>query len=105
MLGLSLVNQIVTGLALATCYRGGDYTSFWGLITFIESYHYGWLMRYVHINGASIYFFFMFIHIGRGLYYSSYLFVEVWLIGVRILLLTIAAAFLGYVLPFNQISY
>lgn len=67
--------------------------------------NYGWLLRVSHANGARFFFLFMFIHIGRGLYYGSFRFKKTWLRGVTILLLSIATAFLGYVLPWGQMSF
>lgn len=67
--------------------------------------NYGWLIRIIHANGASIFFLLIYIHIGRGLYYGSYRFKKTWLRGVTILLLSIGTAFLGYVLPWGQISF
>lgn len=67
--------------------------------------NYGWLLRIIHANGASIFFILMYIHIGRGLYYKSFFYKKTWMRGVSILLLSMAAAFLGYVLPWGQISF
>ncbi len=66
---------------------------------------YGWLIRLIHSTGASFFFIFVYLHIARGLYYGSYVYREVWNIGVIILIVLIATAFLGYVLPWGQISY
>lgn len=65
----------------------------------------GWFLRYIHANGASLFFIFIYLHIGRGLYYQSHKYLETWTIGVLIFLLSIIIAFLGYVLPWGQISY
>ena len=78
---------------------------FYSLIKFIESIYNGWLVRYIHANGASFFFFCLYTHIGRGLYYSRYIIKNTWIRGVSIFILTIATAFLGYVLPLNQISF
>ena len=67
--------------------------------------NYGWLIRIIHANGARIFFIIIYIHIARGLYYGSFKIVHTWLIGVRILFIVIATAFLGYVLPWGQISF
>jgi len=67
--------------------------------------NYGWLLRIFHANGASIFFICLFLHIGRGLYFGSFSFLHTWIIGVIILLAVIATAFLGYVLPWGQISF
>ena len=67
--------------------------------------NYGWLIRNIHANGASIFFVCLYIHIGRGLYYKSYKNKEVWITGITLLFITILTAFLGYVLPWGQISF
>jgi len=71
----------------------------------IRDVNYGWLLRIFHANGASFFFLFIYFHIGRGMYYGSYQFYKVWLRGSTIFLLSIATAFLGYVLPWGQISF
>jgi len=67
--------------------------------------NYGFLLRYLHANGASLFFFCLYIHIGRGLYYGGYLKYHVWSVGVLLFLLTMATAFMGYVLPWGQMSF
>jgi len=67
--------------------------------------NYGFLLRYLHANGASLFFFCLYIHIGRGLYYGGYLRFHVWSVGVLLFLLTMATAFMGYVLPWGQMSF
>jgi ubiquinol-cytochrome c reductase cytochrome b subunit len=67
--------------------------------------NYGFLLRYLHANGASLFFFCLYIHIGRGLYYGGYLKFHVWSVGVLLFLLTMATAFMGYVLPWGQMSF
>lgn len=105
LLGIFLGIQIVTGLFLAIQFSGDVSLSFDVIIHIIRDVNYGWLLRIIHANGASFFFLFIFIHIGRGLYYGSYRFIKTWLRGVTILLLSIATAFLGYVLPWGQISF
>jgi len=97
--------QIISGLFLSFHFRGDVNLSFDRIIHIIRDVNYGWLLRVIHANGASIFFILIYIHIGRGIYYGSYRFNKVWLRGVRILLLSIATAFLGYVLPWGQISF
>jgi len=104
LLGVCLLNQIISGVLLA-CTYSVNYNIFSSLFVFIETYNFGWLIRYIHFNGASLFFFLLYIHIGRGLYYRSYKNKNTWLVGVVILILIIAVAFLGYVLPINQMSY
>nr|AIA77345.1 cytochrome b [Argiope amoena] len=105
LLGVFLFFQIVTGLFLAMQFSGSVILSFDSVIHMVRDVNYGWLMRVCHANGASFFFFFMYIHMGRGLYYGSYRFNKTWLSGVTILLLSMATAFLGYVLPWGQMSF
>nr|QQQ88865.1 cytochrome b [Hyalella tiwanaku] len=100
-----LVVQIISGLLLATYYTAGMEVSFNLIMKIMEASDKGWLIRYVHTNGASLFFLCLYVHVGRGIYYGSYLYKHTWNIGVSILLLTMAAAFLGYVLPANQMSF
>ena len=67
--------------------------------------NYGWLLRTIHANGASFFFICLYLHVGRGMYYGSYLFIFTWFSGILLLLLTIRAAFIGYVLPWGQMSF
>lgn len=102
---LCLVTQIITGLFLSIYFAADTSLSFSSAVYISRDVNYGWLIRRIHANGASIFFLCLYIHTGRGLYYGSYKFKEAWSIGVTLLLLTIIAAFLGYVLPWGQISY
>lgn len=105
LLSICLIIQILTGVLLASSYRPSIQNSFY-LVNFItENSDKGWLIRYIHANGASLFFICIYTHIGRGIYYKSYLIAHTWIAGVTIIILTIAAAFLGYVLPVNQISF
>lgn len=104
-LGIFLFFQILTGLFLAMQFSGSIILSFDRVIHIIRDVNYGWLIRVGHANGARFFFLFIYIHIGRGLYYGSYRFNKTWLRGVTILLLSMATAFLGYVLPWGQISF
>nr|QEJ81563.1 cytochrome b [Rhagophthalmus giganteus] len=105
ILGMCLMMQIMTGLFLAMHYCPDVSLAFKSIIHICRDVNYGWLMRTIHANGASMFFLCMFIHVGRGLYYSSYMFKETWTIGVIILLMTMGTAFLGYVLPWGQMSF
>lgn len=105
LLGLYLFFQILTGLFLSLHFSGRTYLSFDSVIHIIRDVNYGWLLRIIHANGASFFFLFMYFHIGRGIYYGSYQFYKVWLSGATIFLLSIATAFLGYVLPWGQMSF
>lgn len=105
LLGLVLVIQLITGIVLATRFSGHSDMSFDSVISIYQDSNYGWLLRLVHSTGASFFFLFIYLHIGRGLYYGSYVYPEVWNIGVLIYLILIGTAFLGYVLPWGQMSY
>nr|ACS16118.1 cytochrome b [Iranolacerta brandtii] len=105
LLGLCLIIQTVTGLFLAMHYTA-DISSAFSSITHIHrDVQYGWLIRNLHANGASMFFICIYLHIGRGLYYGSYIYTETWNIGVLLLLLVMATAFMGYVLPWGQMSF
>lgn len=105
LLGVCLILQILTGLFLAIHYTSDATTAFSSVAHICRDVHYGWIIRYVHANGASMFFICLFIHVGRGLYYGSYLLSETWNIGIILLLTVIATAFIGYVLPWGQISF
>lgn len=105
LLGLVLIIQLISGIILATRFSGHSDISFDSVISIYQDSNYGWLLRLVHSTGASFFFLFIYLHIGRGLYYGSYIYPEVWNIGVIIYLILIGTAFLGYVLPWGQISY
>lgn len=105
LLGLCLVIQTATGLFLAIHYTSRVDTAFASVVHIIREVNYGWLIRTAHANGASIFFLFIYLHIGRGIYYGSYSITETWNIGVVIFIVTIATAFIGYVLPWGQIRF
>nr|YP_009684671.1 cytochrome b [Gammarus pisinnus]QDS78474.1 cytochrome b [Gammarus pisinnus] len=102
---MSLMIQLISGLFLASAYTSSLDSSFQLVSQTMEYTDKGWVLRQLHASGASMYFFFLYIHIARALYYGSYLYKHVWFIGVTILLLSMATAFMGYVLPMNQMSY
>lgn len=104
LLGLCLTLQILTGLFLAIHYAPRVDLAFSSVSHITQDVPSGWLFRNLHANGASWFFICLYLHIGRGIYYSSYLYIETWNIGVVLLILVIASAFLGYVLPWGQIS-
>nr|WNH24173.1 cytochrome b [Diogenichthys laternatus] len=105
LLGLCLILQIATGLFLAMHYTASVDTAFSSVAHICRDVNYGWLLRNLHANGASFFFICLYLHIGRGLYYGSYLFKETWNIGVILFLLTMMTAFVGYVLPWGQMSF
>ena len=105
LLGLCLVLQIITGLFLSMHYCGDVQRAFDSVRHICRDVNYGWLLRVCHANGASFFFICLYIHIGRGLYYSSFSFLYTWTVGIFLLFAIIAAAFFGYVLPWGQISF
>lgn len=105
LLGLCLTIQIVTGLFLSIHYSPNILLAFSSVVHISQDVNYGWILRSIHANGASIFFLFLYIHIGRGIYYGSYNLIETWNIGVLLFILTIATAFIGYVLPWGQIRF
>nr|BAD12285.1 cytochrome b [Elops hawaiensis]BAD12376.1 cytochrome b [Elops saurus] len=105
LLGLCLASQIVTGLFLAMHYTSDISTAFSSVAHICRDVNFGWLIRNLHANGASFFFVCIYLHIGRGLYYGSYLYKETWNIGVVLLLLVMMTAFVGYVLPWGQMSF
>nr|AEW68068.1 cytochrome b [Hirundo rustica transitiva] len=105
LLGLCLVMQIVTGLLLATHYTADTSLAFASVAHMCRDVQFGWLIRNLHANGASFFFICIYLHIGRGFYYGSYLNKETWNVGVVLLLALMATAFVGYVLPWGQMSF
>ncbi|MEZ5922561.1 MAG: cytochrome b N-terminal domain-containing protein [Parvularculaceae bacterium] len=107
ILAVCLVVQIITGVVLAMHYTPEKTLAFSSVEHIMRDVNYGWLMRYVHANGASMFFIAVYIHMFRGLYYGSYKEPRevLWILGVVIFLLMMATAFMGYVLPWGQMSY
>nr|YP_009236565.1 cytochrome b [Lepidodesma languilati]AMH85889.1 cytochrome b [Lepidodesma languilati] len=105
LLGLCLISQTITGLLLAMHYTSSVDLAFYSVSHISRDVNYGWLMRALHANGASFFFVCIYLHTGRGMYYGSYLAKETWSIGIILLFLTMATAFLGYVLPWGQMSF
>nr|ABM47054.1 cytochrome b [Avahi laniger]ABM47059.1 cytochrome b [Avahi laniger]ABM47060.1 cytochrome b [Avahi laniger]ABM47061.1 cytochrome b [Avahi laniger]ABM47063.1 cytochrome b [Avahi laniger] len=105
LLGTCLALQIVTGLFLAMHYTADTTTAFSSVTHICRDVNYGWIIRYLHANGASMFFLCLFIHVGRGLYYGSFTLSETWNIGITLLLTVMATAFMGYVLPWGQMSF
>nr|YP_007625691.1 cytochrome b [Gasterochisma melampus]AEI53328.1 cytochrome b [Gasterochisma melampus]AEM65307.1 cytochrome b [Gasterochisma melampus] len=105
LLGLCLISQILTGLFLAMHYTPDVESAFASVAHICRDVNFGWLIRNLHANGASFFFVCIYSHIGRGLYYGSYLYKETWNIGVVLLLLVMMTAFVGYVLPWGQMSF
>nr|YP_009668621.1 cytochrome b [Oreohelix idahoensis]QCW57650.1 cytochrome b [Oreohelix idahoensis] len=106
LLGMMLGIQIITGIFLSMYYEACVGCAFWSVIHITRDVSYGWIIRSLHANGASFYFLLLYFHMGRGLYYQSYLTqTKTWAVGVTIFLLSMITAFLGYVLPWGQMSY
>jgi quinol-cytochrome oxidoreductase complex cytochrome b subunit len=105
--GMILVIMIVSGIVLAMHYTPEATMAFDSVERIMRDVNYGWLLRYIHMNGASMFFLIVYIHLFRGLYYGSYKYPRelLWMLGVVILLLMMATAFMGYVLPWGQMSY
>nr|AFQ62264.1 cytochrome b [Cheironitis sp. MJTNT-2012] len=105
LLGLCLGIQIMTGIFLSMHYTASIDLAFNSVIHISRDVNYGWLLRTTHANGASFFFICLYLHVGRGLYYGSYNLELTWTVGVFILFCVMAAAFLGYVLPWGQMSF
>lgn len=105
LLATCLILQIITGLFLAIHYSPDTSSAFSSVAHIVREVNNGWILRYLHANCASILFICLFLHVGRGLYYGSFLLTETWNTGITLLLITIATAFMGYVLPWGQISF
>nr|URX54485.1 cytochrome b [Neotermes sp. 8 AB-2022a] len=105
LLGVCLTIQIITGLFLAMHYCPNTEMAFSSVAHICRDVNYGWILRTLHANGASMFFICIYLHIGRNMYYGSYKLMHTWSIGVVILFTTMATAFLGYVLPWGQMSF
>nr|AVV61629.1 cytochrome b [Orybina plangonalis] len=105
LLALCLMIQIMTGLFLTMYYTANIELAFYSVNYICRNVNYGWLIRTLHANGASFFFICIYIHIGRGIYYESFNYKYTWMIGVIILFLLMATAFMGYVLPWGQMSF
>nr|YP_010947536.1 cytochrome b [Hesperus amabilis]WGO76439.1 cytochrome b [Hesperus amabilis] len=105
LLGLCLGIQIITGIFLAMHYTANIELAFNSVAHICRDVNYGWLIRTLHANGASFFFICLYLHVGRGIYYSSYYLILTWTMGVFILFIVMATAFLGYVLPWGQMSF
>ena len=105
--GIALVTMIITGIVLSMNYTAHVDYAFDSVERIMRDVNHGWLIRYIHMNGASFFFIVTYIHIFRGLYYGSYKAPRelLWILGVLILLLMMATAFMGYVLPWGQMSF
>lgn len=105
LLGLLLLIQFLRGILLSLHYCPNINIAFESIIHILQNVNNGWIIRNTHMNGASIFFICLYIHLGRNLFYHSFNLKYTWLAGVTIFILSIATAFLGYVLPWGQISF
>nr|YP_009648546.1 cytochrome b [Ectomomyrmex javanus]QCE31833.1 cytochrome b [Ectomomyrmex javanus] len=105
LLGLFLFIQIISGFFLSIHYCPNISMAFLSMIHIIQNIKLGWLIHNIHVNGASFFFIFIYLHMSRGIYYHSFKLTHTWNIGISIFILSMASAFLGYVLPWGQMSF
>merc|ERR1712137_392697 len=106
LLGIAIILKIVTGIFLALHYTSDLNSAYFSLFFLIREVYYGWCLRYFHSSGASFVFLFLFLHLGRAMFYGSYFyFVNTWFSGILLFLFLMGIAFIGYVLPFGQMSF
>nr|YP_009050438.1 cytochrome b [Potanthus flavus]AIC37433.1 cytochrome b [Potanthus flavus] len=105
LLAFCLMIQILTGLFLSMYYTANIELAFFSVNYICRNVNYGWLIRTLHANGASFFFICIYLHVGRGMYYESFNFKYTWMVGVIILFILMATAFMGYVLPWGQMSF
>merc|ERR1712199_136047 len=106
LLGVAIMLQIVTGIFLSLYYTSDINSAYFSVFFLIREVYYGWCLRYFHSSGASFVFFFLVLHLGRALFYGSYFFLSnTWFSGILLLFLLMAIAFMGFVLPFGQMSF
>nr|YP_009445117.1 cytochrome b [Mahasena oolona]ATV96143.1 cytochrome b [Mahasena oolona] len=105
LLGMCLITQVITGLFLTMYYTANIELAFNSVNHICRNVNYGWLIRTLHANGASFFFICIYMHIGRGIYYESFMFKNTWMVGILILFILMATAFMGYVLPWGQMSF
>nr|YP_010947408.1 cytochrome b [Oberthueria caeca]WGO62436.1 cytochrome b [Oberthueria caeca] len=105
LLALCLIIQIITGLFLTMYYTANIEMAFYSVNYICRNVNYGWMIRTLHANGASFFFICIYLHIGRGIYYESFNLKYTWFVGIIILFLLMATAFMGYVLTWGQMSF
>merc|ERR1711957_1156472 len=106
LLGITITLQIVTGIFLALHYTSDLNSAYFSVFFLIREVYYGWSLRYLHSSGASFVFLFLFLHLGRAIFYGSYFYnPNIWFSGILLLFFLMAIAFMGYVLPFGQMSF
>nr|YP_003331149.1 cytochrome b [Styela plicata]CAL24343.1 cytochrome b [Styela plicata] len=104
-IGVVLIMQVITGLFLSMHYCADVNYAFDSVVHIHRDVFFGWLVRAMHMNGASLFLFCIFLHVGRGLYYKSFMNVHTWGVGVILLILSMVTSFFGYVLPWGQMSF
>jgi len=106
LLGITIILQIITGIFLGLHYTSDLYSAYSSIFFFIREIYYGWSLRYLHSSGASFVFLFLFLHLGRAISYGSYFYnPNTWFSGIFLFFFLMATAFMGYVLPFGQMSF
>ena len=106
LLGITIILQIITGIFLGLHYTSDLNSAYSSLFFFIREIYYGWCLRYLHSSGASFFFLFLFLHLGRAISYGSYFYnPNTWFSGILLFFFLMATAFMGYVLPFGQMSF
>nr|AWL21409.1 cytochrome b [Psilodens balduri] len=105
LLGVCLIIQIVTGLFLSFHYCVSSDLSFDSVVFIVQNINYGWVLRNIHVNCGTLFFLCLYAHIGRGMYFGSYMNFYTWSVGVILLVMVMATAFLGYILPWGQMSF
>lgn len=106
LLGITIILQIITGIFLGLYYTSDINSAYFSIFFIIREIFYGWCLRYLHSSGASFVFLFLFLHLGRAIFYGSYFYnSNTWFSGIILLLFLMAIAFIGYVLPFGQMSF
>nr|WJJ69843.1 cytochrome b [Austromenopon atrofulvum] len=105
LLGACLIIQLITGVLLSMHYSSSVTLAFFSVVHISLDVNEGWLIRLIHANGASFFFIMIYCHMARGLFFKSFLFVMTWEVGVLLLALFMGVAFLGYVLPWGQMSF
>merc|ERR1711906_40055 len=106
LLAITIILQIITGIFLALHYTSDLDSAYFSVFFLIREVYYGWSLRYFHSSGASFVFLFLFLHLGRAMFYGSYFYSSsTWFSGILLLFFLMAIAFMGYVLPFGQMSF
>merc|ERR1711912_36823 len=106
LLGVAIMLQIVTGIFLALHYTSDLNSAYSSVFFLIREVYYGWCLRYFHSSGASFVFLFLFLHLGRAIFYGSYFYnPNTWFCGILIFFFLMTTAFMGYVLPFGQMRF